>query len=699
MSSPSFFSELKRRNVVRMAGLYLVGAWLLVQVAGTVLPMFGAPDWLPRTIVILLAIGFIPMLIFSWVFELTPEGLKRDEDVKPEQSIVPQTARRMDRTIIAVLVLALGYFAIDKFILAPRRQMEGGAPATPDAQGLAGDPARNVTDSVAGGRPSIPDKSIAVLPFENLSSDKENGYFAEGIQDEILTRLAKVAALKVISRTSTQKYKSAPDNLREVGKQLGVANLLEGSVQKVANAVHVNVQLIRVATDEHLWAESYNRKLDDIFAVEGEVAGAIAEALNAKLTGAEKAVLAQQPTNNSAAYDAYLRGVAQYWRSGSQDEQEAAVRSFEEATRLDPQFAEAWAALSRSHSVIFFHSDVTATRRAAAEHALAEATRLRPDLAETQLARGYFQYWVLHDYRGALEMMRQLRTSWPSNPEIHQVIAFILARLGQWKESIESIDRVIALNPRDLFPRDQAIQLRLATRDFSGALQSADSALQIWADNADLRGLKASVFQGLGQLDDAQSAVNGVIPSTDGSDASLAAICYQARLRRDPTAAIKVLEPLTHGVELEKVPFFFIYWADLQSMAGNKIEARALFERSRDTLEKLAQQQPRNGDILGPLAYALTCLGERDAALRTLDKYAALSAGDARSESQMEELRARVLARFGEKERAISSIEQILSKPSDGLPPLTPALLRLDPDFDSLRGDPRFKKLCQEKTN
>jgi TolB-like protein/Flp pilus assembly protein TadD len=564
--------------------------------------------------------------------------------------------------------------------------MEGGASATPGAQGLA------------EARPSIPEKSIAVLPFENLSSDKENGYFAEGIQDEILTRLAKIAALKVISRTSTQKYKSAPDNLREIGKQLGVANLLEGSVQKVANAVHVNVQLIRVATDEHLWAESYNRKLDDIFGVEGEVAGAIAEALNAQLTGAEKAVLAQRPTTNPAAYDAYLRGVAQYWHSNSEAEQEAAVHLFEEATRLDPQFAEAWAALARSHGVIYFHSDVTPARRKAAEDALAQAMRLRPDLAETQLARAYFQYWVLHDYKGALEMMRQLRASWPSNPEIHQVMAFIQARLGQWKESIESIDRVIALNPRDLFPRNQAIQLRLAIRDFSGALQLADSAVQIWPDNNDLRGLKAIAFQGLGQLEDAQSALNGVIPKIDGSDASLAAISYQAHLRRDPAAAIKLLEPFAHGAELEKVPFL-LCWADLQFLAGKKAEARALFERGRNILEKLAQAQPGNAELLAPLVYALTYLGDHDAALRYLDKYAALSAGDARAESQVEEARARVLARFGEKDGAIASIERILSKPSDGGPPLTAALLRLDPDFDALRGDPRFEKLCEEKKN
>src|SRR5438309_10790596 len=213
-----------------MAGLYLVGAWLVVQVSGTVLPMFGAPDWLPRSIVILLAIGFLPAVIVSWVFELTPQGLRRDEDVPPEQSIGPRTGRRMDRMIIAILVLALGYFAFDKFVLARRNRAEL---VTKESELRPASLPKDV---------NINPKSIAVLPFENLSSDKENAYFADGIQDQILARLAKIADLKVISRTSTQKYKSAPDNLRDVGKQLGVANLLEGSVQKIANAVHVNVQ-------------------------------------------------------------------------------------------------------------------------------------------------------------------------------------------------------------------------------------------------------------------------------------------------------------------------------------------------------------------------------------------------------------------------------------------------------------------------
>ena len=267
----SFFSELKRRNVVRVAGLYLVGAWLLTQVASTLLPAFDAPSWALRGLIVTLAFGFIPAVIFSWVFELTPEGLKREDDVASEQSTALQTGRRMDRLMIVVLVLALGYFAFDKFVLTPRREAALVIGATPNES----------KSSV------INEKSIAVLPFENLSSDKENAYFAEGIQDEILTRLSKIAALKVISRTSTQKYNSAPGNLREIGQQLGVATLLEGSVQKAGNAVHINVQLIKAATDGHVWAESYDRKIDDIFGVEKEVAQNIAIALNAKLSGAE----------------------------------------------------------------------------------------------------------------------------------------------------------------------------------------------------------------------------------------------------------------------------------------------------------------------------------------------------------------------------------------------------------------------------
>src|SRR2546426_5917048 len=256
MRIDNFFAELKRRNVIRFAGLYLVGAWLLTQVASTVLPMFGAPDWLPRSIVILLVIGFVPALIFSWVFELTPQGLKRDEDVPPEESIAPQTGRRMNRIIVAVLVLALGYFVFDKFVLTPRRA------AVPNESRSAN---------------SISAKSIAVLPFENLSADKNNGYFATGMQDEILTRLAGIRDLKVISRSSTEQYASRPPNLKIVAEQLGVATVLEGSVQKAGAAVHINVQLLDARSDSHLWAQSYDRDLKDVFGVQRDVAEKVAD--------------------------------------------------------------------------------------------------------------------------------------------------------------------------------------------------------------------------------------------------------------------------------------------------------------------------------------------------------------------------------------------------------------------------------------
>src|SRR6266516_833623 len=288
MNPRNFFSELKRRNVYKVAVAYAVASWLLIQIATQVFPFFEIPNWAVRLVVLLLIAGFPVALIFSWAFEITPEGIKRESEIESDKSITHHTGRKIVALTIALAVMAAGLLAFQLF-----RARSTTARAT-----------------VAGQANPIPDKSIAVLPFDNLSDDKSNAYFSEGIQDEILTRLSKIAALKVISRSSTQKYKSVPENLREVGKQLGVANLLEGSVQKIANAVHVNVQLIRAATDEHLWAESYNRKLDDVFGVEGEVASAIADQLNAKLSGTEQKAVAEKPTQNAAAYDAYLRAVA-----------------------------------------------------------------------------------------------------------------------------------------------------------------------------------------------------------------------------------------------------------------------------------------------------------------------------------------------------------------------------------------------------
>ena len=324
------------------------------QVASTVLPTFDVPSWALRGLIITLALGFVPALIFSWVFELTPQGFKRDADVAPEQSIAPQTARRMDRMIIAVLALALVYFGFDKFVLAPRREAA-----------LVATAAQSHTALVPNESPSAANaKSIAVLPFENLSEDKANAYFAEGVQDEILTRLSKIADLKVISRTSTQHYKSAPENLPEIARQLGVAHILEGSVQKSGDAVRVNVQLIKAANDSHLWADTFDRKLTDIFSVESEVAKAIADQLRVHITGREEQVIAAKPTDNPEAYDAYLRGLAYTLKTNPTPANSLGAQKYlKEAVRLDPKFALGWALLSYVECARLPHSESSTNAR------------------------------------------------------------------------------------------------------------------------------------------------------------------------------------------------------------------------------------------------------------------------------------------------------------------------------------------------
>ena len=384
----NFFAELKRRNVIRMAGLYLVGALLLTQVAGTVLPMFGAPDWLPRSIVILLAIGFLPALIFSWVFELTPQGLKRDEDVAPEESIAPQTARRMDRMIIAVLALALGYFGFDKFVLGPRRE----AAILASVQKLDASPTAAKPGAV------ISDKSIAVLPFINMSEDKDaNAFFADGMHEDILTNLAFIRDLHVVSRTSVMQYRNTTKSINEIASELKVAYLLEGSVRRAGNKVRVTGQLIRAETDEHVWASSYDRDISDVFAIQAELSKSIAGALQAVLSPETKALLERRPTDSPAAYDAYLRA-RQLGNSGDYFDARAMVVLLRRAVELDPKFAAAWAELAKREAFIFFKMVQTPAQLALAKTAIDLAVQLAPEDPAVIKGLGYYYYYGHRDY-------------------------------------------------------------------------------------------------------------------------------------------------------------------------------------------------------------------------------------------------------------------------------------------------------------
>ena len=686
MNLRNFFAELKRRNVYKVAVAYGVVGWLVMQVAATIVPALHLPDSLTTAVVVVTLLGFPIALVIAWAFEMTPEGMKRTENVDPNEKLPQWSRRKFAGFVLVVALLAVGFLGLRLW-----------RPAEVTATATKATPLATPEPSAV----AIPEKSIAVLPFENLSDEKANAYFAEGIQDEILTRLTKVGALKVISRTSTSHYASSPQNLPEVARQLGVANILEGSVQKAANAVHVNVQLIRAASDDHLWAESYDRKLDDIFGVEAEVAQSIASALKAQLAGAEQEALAQKPTNNSAAYDAYLRGLGDLGNLAVDTENSlnAAAHSFAEAVRIDPQFALAWAKLCRAHSLIYFHyMDRSEARRTAAANALAEALRLQPHLPEAQLAKADFQYWVLLDYKGARDLLQQLHRSWPSNAEVLQDLGWDLARLGEWEKSAEYLDQAISLNPRDLFLRKSAVSGRLALRDFATALRMSDDALQIWPGDVGVLDLKAQALQGTGQLDQAQTIVDRLEPGPDR--AGLNAIVNQAKLRRTPAIALPYFQALGEQatVHLSDLPDL-INFANLLELAGDQTKSRAMFLRARDAAEAALQDQRDNAFPITLHAYALAGLRERDAALSEIDQALALTANDARNHGTVEEIKARMLTRFGEKDRAIALLQHLLEISYDGTgePPLTPALLRLDPDFDPLRGDPRFRKLCQKQ--
>jgi TolB-like protein/Tfp pilus assembly protein PilF/class 3 adenylate cyclase len=548
---------------------------------------------------------------------------------------------------------------------------------------------RNIT---ARGQPasSVSEKSIAVLPFQNLSDDKSNAYFTDGIQDEILTRLSKIAEIKVISRTSTQKYKSAPENLREIGQQLGVAHFLEGSVQKVANAVHVNVQLIRAATAEHLWAESYNRKLDDVFGVEGEVASAIADQLNAKLSGAEQKAVAEKPTQNAAAYDVYLRAVA-IDNAQTLEITKKVADLYAEAVRLDPQFALAWARLAVARSQLYFNGlDLETNSGAAVKDAADRAMSLQPELGEAWLAQGVYRYRVLRDFKGALQSYEEALRRLPNSAFVFQQMAHLERRLGQADVAQKHYQAAAQLDPRNI-----GILLTLAdtfqtVRRYDEARAVLDRALEISPGNEAALGVKASTFQAESRLDEA-AEILAKAPANSQDEALTFARAAQFYYERRFDEAIAQIQQHTPAA-FANDPRIMTLLGYCQKFAGHSDEARATFTRAaaamKPTPDSVVVIDARNLPCY--LAWVYAGLGEKEKALEQARHAISDYDSDALVKPFAETSLAIVQAQLGDIDSAIAALPHLLEVPNGA----TCADLQFNPLWDPLRKDPRFQTLC-----
>jgi serine/threonine protein kinase/Tfp pilus assembly protein PilF len=551
------------------------------------------------------------------------------------------------------------------------------------------------------------ERSIAVLPFENLSDDNENAYLADGIQDEILTRLSKIGDLKVISRTSTRHYKSKPENLQEIAKQLGVANVLEGSVQRSADTVRVNVQLIKAVNNSPVWADTVDRPLTDVLSLESEVAITVADQLRAKPTAEEAQAIAAKPTDDPQAYDAYLRGLACTLSSGGFEPRNVipARQYLKEAVRIDPKFALGWSLLSSvdSAGVITRTLPQTTALRDEADNAAETALRLQPNLGETVSAKAFYHYVFLKDYDTALRYFEQAARLLPGDSRIPEALAFVERRHGRWEQSEAYFNHAERLDPRNVRIIGQHAVLYKILRRFPDALRKYEKVLNITPDDPQTLGYEAGILQAMGDLPRASALLTPLYLRADDVG-TMDTQAYQAILERRTAPIIPRLKEMLSKPDSAPGDYdgelrFWLGWA--QDIAGDHAGARESWTQAKNELESSLKEQPENYLLIGDLALTEMKLGENALAMTLADRGLAVNPieKDAMTGPLSLEVFARVAAATGDHDRSIAALKKLLSIPYEGPLashiPLTPALLKLDPMFDPLRNDPRFKALTE----
>ena len=680
MNSGNFFAELKRRNVYKVAVAYAIVAWLLIQVATQVFPFFEIPNWAVRLVVLLLILGFPIALFLAWAFEITPEGIKRAEDVSPEQSITKHTGRKLIWTTVVLAVIAAGLLAFQ--LLRSRSATNFGASTTPATA-------------------SLPEKSIAVLPFENLSRDPDNAFFTDGVQDEILTNLARVADLKVISRTSVMQYKSGVQrNLREIAQQLGVAHLLEGSVQRAGGKVRVNAQLIDARTDGHQWAQSFDRDIADVFAIQSEIAKAIADQLRAKLSPSEKTAIERAPTSDVTAFDLYTRAknilLTTSFNANVQPLYFQAAELLNQAITRDPSFFEAYCLLAYTHDNLYFlGNDHTPARLALAETAIQSAFRLRPDAGEAHHARAENLYRGYLDFDGALAELEIARRTLPNDSRVPELIGYIVRRQGKHEEAVKYLQRALELDPRNFFILEQiALSYQLLHR-YSEMAAVLDRGLAIKPGDLEIRTVRASVdLDWKADTRRLHQTIESTLATDPEAIKNVADTWFQCAIaERDRAAAERALIALGQNNLGNDSVYLSPEFATglIARMTKDETKARAAFAAARTKQEKLVQEQPNYGPVLCVLGLIDAGLGRKEEALREGRRAVQLLPveKDSINGVHMIEYLAMIAAWVGDKDLACEQLAKVVQMPGT----LSYGQLKLLPYWDPLRGDPRFEQI------
>ncbi len=659
-----FLEELQRRKVYRTAAGYTVAAWLVIQVVTTVFPVFALPGWSIRLVVALVLAGFPLALFLAWAFEIGPRGLAKTDDLEDARGSF--VSRRGNLAMLIGIGLLLSVAAA--YFLVPRLA----------TLGLG--------------------KSIAVLPFDNFTSDKENEHFADGLQDDVLTSLARINDLKVISRTSVMQYRGQTHNIPEIARTLGVSSILEGSVRRIGQKVRVTVQLIDAGHDRHVWAQTYDRDLTDVFAIQSELAREIAATLHAELSPAEAARIQERPTTNNEAYRLYQQAHILATRADETlDALKQVEQLYEEAIKLDPKFALAFARLSQLHSWVYYLLEPTPDRLGKAKAAADQARQLQPDLPETHLALGYLAYYGNRDYAGAMSEFEIARRGLPNDPGIFRAIGSIERRQGKWNESIRDFQKAVSLSPGDADLVENLGLTYQAVRDYPAAAKAFDRAIEIVPKSFEARSLRAQIdIESSGDLTKMKELLASQPNEADSfGEVTLARFNVAFAERRfDEALAVLWRSPLEnlHGKTSTPLPKSFLA-GQVYRLIPDPDKARTSYEQALDIAQRAIAEGPNDAARYALLGLIYAGLGQKAEAIAAGNRALELlpEAKDALDGPIFVVSMARIYAITGESEKAIDLLAHSLQTPSG----TTVHELRLDPTWDVLRSNPRFQALVK----